>query len=41
MRATGMKAGMAEGTPPYARLLAATEKGKLLLREITDKAMIR
>jgi predicted nucleotidyltransferase len=38
--ATGMKAGMAEGTPPYARLLAATEKGKGLLREITDKAMI-
>lgn len=38
--ATGVRAGMAEGTPPYARLLAATDKGKLLLREITDKSMI-
>ncbi len=30
--ALGVKAGMSDGTPPYARLLAATEKGCEVLR---------
>ena len=38
--ATGVKLGMADGTPPYARLLALTDKGKTLLREINDKSTI-
>ncbi len=31
--ALGIKAGMAQGQPPYARVLAATERGRALLRE--------
>lgn len=32
--------GDAEGTPPYARLLAATDRGRELLRDISNKTRI-
>lgn len=32
--------GAAEGTPPYARLLAATDRGRELLRDISNKSRI-
>ena len=31
---------MADGVPPYARLLAATERGRTLLRRAQDKSRI-
>ncbi len=36
----GVKAGMSAGTPPYARLLAATERGRTLLRQISGETGI-
>jgi predicted nucleotidyltransferase len=36
--ALGVREGMADGVPPYARLLAATEKGKGLLRTIGNSS---
>ena len=36
----GIRDGMAEGVPPYARLLAATERGRVLLRQAQDKARV-
>ena len=36
----GVKAGMADGIPPYARVLAANERGRALLREQTKRAAI-
>ncbi len=36
----GITAGMNEGTPPYARVLAANEKGRELLREQQGKGSI-
>ena len=36
----GVKAGMAEGLPPYARVLAAGERGRALLRERSGKSAI-
>ena len=38
--ALGVKAGMTDGCPPYARLLASTERGRALLRQITEKATV-
>lgn len=38
--ALGVRAGMASGIPPYARLLAATERGRGLLREISNRTRI-
>jgi predicted nucleotidyltransferase len=38
--ALGVKAGMADGVPPYARLLAASERGRDILREIGEKTRI-
>jgi len=38
--ALGVSAGMAEGTPPYARLLACTERGRALLREAEGRARL-
>lgn len=38
--ALGVKAGMAEETPPYARLLACSEKGRGLLNEIEVKSAV-
>ena len=32
--ALGVRADMVEGTPPYARLLASTERGRALLRDV-------
>ena len=37
---TGMKAGMNEGTPPYARLLAASARGREILRRIEGRSRI-
>lgn len=36
----GITEGMAEGLPPYARLLAATERGRALLRQAQDKSRV-
>lgn len=36
----GVREGMAEGVPPYARLLAASERGRELLRRAQDKSRI-
>ena len=36
----GVKAGMAEGLPPYARVLAADERGRALLRERSGESAI-
>ena len=36
----GVREGMADGVPPYARLLAATERGRTLLRRAQDKSRI-
>lgn len=36
----GVREGMAEGVPPYARLLAASERGRELLRHAQDKSRI-
>lgn len=36
----GVTAGMNEGTPPYARLLAADETGRGLLRELSNRTRI-
>ena len=36
----GVKAGMAEGLPPYARVLAVGERGRALLRECSGKSAI-
>ena len=36
----GVREGMAEGVPPYARLLAASERGRKLLRRAQDKSRI-
>ena len=38
--ALGVGAGMAEGIPPYARLLAASETGRTLLREAANRASV-
>jgi len=38
--ALGVKAGHAEDTPPYARVLAANSKGKAALRIISEKSQI-
>lgn len=37
---TGVKAGMNEGTPPYARLLAASARGREILRRIEGRSRI-
>lgn len=36
----GVTAGMTEGVPPYARLLAATERGRAVLREVSNRTRI-
>lgn len=36
----GISAGMSEGLPPYARVLAANAKGRELLRGMSDKAAV-
>ena len=36
----GVREGMAEGPPPFARLLAATETGRALLRLAQDKSRV-
>ena len=36
----GVKAGMAEGLPPYARVLAVNERGRALLRERSGESAI-
>ena len=36
----GVRAGMADGVPPYARVLAAGEKGRALLRERARSALL-
>ena len=36
----GIHEGAADGLPPYARLLAATERGRALLREVKDKSRV-
>lgn len=36
----GVREGMSAGIPPYARLLAATERGRALLRRAQDKSRI-
>lgn len=36
----GVREGMAEGVPPYARLLAASERGRELLRRAQDKSRL-
>ena len=36
----GIKTGMADGVPPYARVLAANAQGRALLRERSDMAAI-
>ena len=38
--ALGVKAGMTDICPPYARLLASTQRGRELLRQITDSAVV-
>ena len=38
--ALGIKAGMNEGTPPYARLLAASARGRELLRLIDGRSSV-
>jgi len=38
--ALGIKKGEAEGLPPYARVLAANEMGKSVLKTINDKASV-
>lgn len=38
--ALGIKAGMNEGTPPYARLLAANSRGRELLRMIEGRSRV-
>lgn len=38
--ALGIKEGDADGTPPYARVLAANDKGKAILKMMSDKAAI-
>ncbi|MEF9971032.1 MAG: nucleotidyltransferase family protein [Oscillospiraceae bacterium] len=38
--ALGLKAGQAQGTPPYARVLAANEKGRAALKLMGEKATI-
>lgn len=38
--ALGITAEMSAGIPPYARLLAATEKGRELLREIGERSLM-
>ena len=37
---TGVRAGMNEGTPPYARLLAASVRGREILRLIDERSSI-
>ncbi len=36
----GLRAEDAQGLPPYARVLAATERGRALLRQMTENAQI-
>ena len=36
----GVQAGMADGTPPYARVLAANDKGREVLRERSAKTVL-
>ena len=38
--ALGVASGMAEGTPPYARVLAANERGRGLLREMNERSAV-
>ena len=38
--ALGLRAGQADGIPPYARVLAANSAGTALLRRISDRAQI-
>lgn len=38
--ALGVRTGMTDGTPPYARLLASTERGRELLREISRRSSV-
>ena len=38
--ALGLRQGMAEASVPYARLLASTEKGRALLREMSEKSAV-
>ena len=38
--ALGVRQGLSEGMVPYARVLAANEKGCSLLREISDKSTV-
>ena len=38
--ALGVKRGMADGTPPYARLLAATPRGRALLGELRKTSAV-
>lgn len=38
--ALGIKAGQAQGEPPYIRVLAANEKGRAYLRQLGDKTTI-
>ena len=38
--ALGLRQGMAEAPVPYARLLASTEKGRALLREMSEKSAV-
>ena len=38
--ALGVASGMAEGTPPYARVLAANGKGLALLRQMEQTAAL-
>lgn len=38
--ALGLRAGMADGIPPYARVLAANSAGTALLRRISERAKI-
>ena len=36
----GVRAGMADGAPPYGRLLASTERGRALLRQMEGKTSV-
>ena len=38
--ALGVKQGMADGTPPYIRVLAANERGREILRLAEEKASV-
>ncbi|NCB52136.1 MAG: nucleotidyltransferase [Clostridia bacterium] len=38
--ALGVRAGMADGIPPYARLLAASETGRTLLRDAANRTRV-